>query len=543
MKLYYSLYTFLAAAFLMTACSEDILSDKISQESDGTLHLRVSVCDFIEDSGTKAADNGSELAFEQGDRVGVLILREGEPVGTNNLPYVYDGAAWKFDTQTAQAENTGKQAWSETEIATFIVYYPYDAAADGIYDIEGLKATFQPEPDQQTEEAYRRSDLMACTATVSNLVLDVRLSHLYASFSLLPSVEYTLTDGKNTRIQGLLEQINISVGDQSNLMPFKAEDGSFRYILPDGFSGDIRWFYSCGTATYGGSRTLDKVEPNTRYSQVDCMDGGEYGYDKAKLGDYYCTTDNGSVGYLLPTEAAYLLDEHHCVGVVFQTDLSRIGDAEKEALGGQAHALALAVRNSPCYGGYREANWWGQYGYIEEGLKDCTTYADLYADLSGLYNTESILTTRAAEIDELGLYQAFKAVRDWRNTEPLPDNTTDWFLPSAGQWWDVLQIMGKAPALADPAEQTNTEYPYDWIEQGDVVPNLNSWLSGLEAGDKDEFATIATRYDISNEGYWTSSEYSYIYAIKWYYIEDEGILGMSNVSKHYGANVRCAFAF
>lgn len=31
MKLYYSLYTFLAAAFLMTACSEDILSDKISQ--------------------------------------------------------------------------------------------------------------------------------------------------------------------------------------------------------------------------------------------------------------------------------------------------------------------------------------------------------------------------------------------------------------------------------------------------------------------------------------------------------------------------------
>lgn len=538
--------TLLAVALLTIACNEEpFISDGTNAQSNGVLQLRISADDFTEDSGTRVEDKGSEIKFERGDRVGVLILRQGKPTGTNNLPYVFDGTEWVFDTQTAETENTGKTAYSGKGIATLTVYYPYDEKADDIFDEKGLKAKFQPLSDQHTEEDYRRSDLMACTATVRNLVLDVRLSHLYASFSLRPSVEYVLADGKTTRIEGLLNQINLTVGNCSSIVPYRTEDGCFRYILPNDFSsGEIRWFYSCGTATYGGSRMLKEVKSNVRYSQIDRMDCGKYGYEKAKIGDYYCTTDGGDTGYLLPAEAAHLLDQHRCVGIVFQTDPARIGDAEKEVLGGKVHALALAVRNAPCHGGYGDASWWGKYGEIEEDIRDCTTLADNYADLSGLHNTETILSSRATEIDELGLYQAFKAVQDYRISEPLPTGTTDWFLPSAGQWWDVLQFLGKAPTLAEETEQTSTESNADgWVEQGDIIEHLNGWLSVLAAEDKEEFVPVSTQQDISNGGYWTSTEYSFIYAIKWLYQADEKHLYMSKDSKQYNGYVRCAFAF
>lgn len=74
-----------------------------------------------------------------------------------------------------------------------------------------------------------------------------------------------------------------------------------------------------------------------------------------------------------------------------------------------------------------------------------------------------------------------------------------------------------------------------------MVPNLNSWLSGIPAKDKEEFTSSSTRTEIY--GYWTSSEFSLIYANKWYYIDDEGVLAMSRDSKHIDGNVRCAFAF
>lgn len=169
---------------------------------------------------------------------------------------------------------------------------------------------------------------------------------------------------------------------------------------------------------------------------------------------------------------------------------------------------------------------------------------DNYTDLSGYHNTQAILVDRAEDIDQLGLYQAFRAVRDYRHSTPLPENTSDWFLPSAGQWWDVLQIMGKAPALAEAAEQQSTEHNgTEWIEQGDVIGMLNSWIAGIAVEKRDDFTAVEDQYGISSGGYWTSSEYSLIYAVKWIYQADVGHLVMTRDSKHFNANVRCAFAF
>ena len=550
MKRYDYIFTFfLTAVFLFSSCSEEPFSSDngVNLPSDGLLRLSIGVDDYVDENGaeSRAEDSGAEFSFESGDRVGILVFSNGDSAPQNNLPYIFDGERWIFDTATAESENSGKVAWFDAGEATLTVYYPYDAAADRVFDQTGLKRLFVPLADQQTAEAYRKSDLMACSATVRNLVLEARLSHVYASFSLQPSVAYTLTDGKGTRIEGELARVNLTVGDRSAIVPYRAEDGSYRYILPADFtSGEVRWFYSCGTATYGGTRYLDEAAPNVRYSQIDRVDCGEYGYGRAKVGDYFCTTQDGTVGYLLPSEAARLIDEHECVGVVFQTDLTRIGEAEKDALGGVAHALAISVKNAPCAGGYGDQAWWGRYGYPEEQIRDCTTKVDNYTDLSGYHNTQAILVDRAEDIDQLGLYQAFRAVRDYRHSTPLPENTSDWFLPSAGQWWDVLQIMGKAPALAEAAEQQSTEHNgTEWIEQGDVIGMLNGWIAGIAVEKRDDFAAVADRYGISSGGYWTSSEYSLIYAVKWIYQADVGQLVMTRNSKHYNANVRCAFAF
>ena len=240
--------------------------------------------------------------------------------------------------------------------------------------------------------------------------------------------------------------------------------------------------------------------------------------DELKIGDYFYSDGTWSDGGLrrlytdgsvvIAAEKPAPLNGKTVVGIVFQTDKSRIGSKEKDKLGGEdkAHGLVMSVKNAAM------SQKWGPNSQ-DEGLTECKTKADNYNDISGYGNCEHIRTCRGNFDD----YLAFKAADGYNTTCPVSATTTGWYLPSSGQWWDIMQNLGGCPALAKLDEQTSSQSgDFTWTGQGDVPAALNAWMEKIATDSKDNFR--------SGKWFWSSSEYSEFFARYWY-VQSNGRVG------------------
>ena len=205
----------------------------------------------------------------------------------------------------------------------------------------------------------------------------------------------------------------------------------------------------------------------------------------AKVGDFF---------YSDGTYSTTLDPAKTVIGIVFQTDKSRIGQAEKDALAAigiaEPHGLVMSVKNAG-----KSLKW---SKVVEKtGAPLCHKVAACYQDISGLKNTQAVYEL-ASYTSNAGNYPAFKAVADFNTNNAVPENATEWFMPSAGQLWDLLENLGKVEVLK--AQRTNDD-DSAWLgkNNSDVCSNLNSLLTGIIGADL---------FDGSrNNNFWSSSEY------------------------------------
>lgn len=283
------------------------------------------------------------------------------------------------------------------------------------------------------------------------------------------------------------------------LVTVETDAGTMSYTAP----ADASPFASGKVHTYNITvRSGDPLQ-----LEVEVLSGGEwtdngseevtsrrltvYKADDIKLGDYFYNDGTTSDGGLraLYTDGSYKMEAQKpapvvgktIVGIVFQTASARIGDAEQRQLGNTCHGLVMAVKNAAT------KVCWGPKGVEEAELAKCTKKAQLYSDISGYGNYTYICTTHADNMDS---YPAFKAVVDYNTACPVSRTTTGWFLPSSGQWWDILQNLGGCPALADSKEQASAEEKgeFNFTQQGKVLDNLNKWMELVSDDSKDTFA-------------------------------------------------------
>lgn len=245
--------------------------------------------------------------------------------------------------------------------------------------------------------------------------------------------------------------------------------------------------------------------------------------DELKIGDYFYSDGtwsdgglrkiytDGSMKIASPKPAPVLQTkseiERRVIGIVFQTDPSRIGTAEKSKLGeGNVHALVMALKNTAT-----DIQWSHEENNLED-VKDCWSKSEIYSDISGLHNYTKILD-HANSIGGIEAYPAFEAVEKWNDMYSIneyrpPRNTTGWFIPSSGQWWDILQNLGGCPAMADKGQQTSSDYgDFRWLGQGDVPAALNAWMNKIAADSKNDFTT--------GDRFWSSSELNQFRARNW----------------------------
>lgn len=515
------IYMFLSLV-LLCACngSDEELSD-MAQQSGEALKLIVSAGDFVtygDTPDTRAADDGAATTFENGDCIGVIVL-EGSDLKGNNLPYKYNGTSWIFDAQTANSESSGKSPYyydNQATDVTYIVYYPYNTGADGVISIEGdggLKSKFNPKKDQQPEENYRASDLMTWQSIGSaQKTLNVTLTHAYNSVSIQPKVHYTLDDGQGTDFlhpAPAISDVYFVTGEKDIVIPYAAEDGSYRYILPADFTGDVRCFYTLDNKTYNKAFTVSSAQTsNIRYGSVQNIRMGTYDLDKVRLGDFYCRNSSGE-GYLIPNEAESLPEGTECIGIVYW-----LGDIKGDNYGllndkfpNGTHGLVVSLWDMPdpdngnigmtwTYGGYEFVNDWldGKNGVTctwDGRPKNFTSIQETgkmqgYANTIALEEYNKYIEDSSNSKDQNLCVKPVKGLAAFEEAHPAPSNSSGWYWPSVYELKYVCWGQGNG-------ESTNGKNM------------LNRQIGKVDGGNT-----------FGSALYWSSTEYSGSSSYAWY---------------------------
>lgn len=546
-----NIYHLLQAALLLLLVS--CTQEEFPAVQDKAQQLTISVTDGGYTSAvenmktrveTRAVENGYTTEFTEGDACGFYMVRGGKPVYSNvKLTAEKDAATggimWKTDGTTLAAGMDGE---------SYYLYYPYQADMAGktatpaegaiMTDAEFFKPLidgWQPGDDQSTHAAYTASDLMTAggstTGTGNTIHLSFAMKHRMALAVIeMPKTVYKFIDANVP---------DYTVGAEATFTgtakPLRMADGTYRYLVHSSmptiegcYDGGNREFTITTSASHPVVGEYKRYKVDGAAETIKNVTYAESGI--ARIGDFYCTKNNGTTGYLIPKEAdETTVQAAKVVGIVFQTDKSRIGAKEKEKLGGEGnvHGLVMAVKNIAT----RQA--WGLFG-MDEGLTTCRTKADNYNDISGYGNCEHIRANRGSFAN----YPAFKAADDYNTTCPVPATTTGWYLPASGQWWDILQNLGGCPALADVTQQTSPDIAEEflWKSQGDVPAALNKWMENIAVGDKDTFNNLVS--------FCSSSEHSKYHTWYWILNNFQGMVRCIWASKFDGSdNVRPVLAF
>jgi len=553
-----NIYHLLQAALLLLLVS--CTQEEFPAVQDKAQQLTISVTDGGYTSAvenmktrveTRAVENGYTTEFTEGDACGLFMIRglysDKKMIYSNVKLTAERDAATGSLVWKPEAGTTLEGGLSDEE---YYLYYPYKADLDDTvirnlleYAITNPQLPFfyplvnrwPVEVDQSSYADYTASDLMtaSCTPTLENgkLRLDFVMKHEFALVVIeMPKTVYKFIDANVP---------DYTVGAEATFTgtakPLRMADGTYRYLVHSSmptiegcYDGGNREFTITTSASHPVVGEYKRYKVDGAAETIKNVTYAESGI--ARIGDFYCTKNNGTTGYLIPKEAdETTVQAAKVVGIVFQTDKSRIGAKEKEKLGGEGnvHGLVMAVKNIAT----RQA--WGLFG-MDEGLTTCRTKADNYNDISGYGNCEHIRTNRG----NFDSYPAFKAAYDYNTTCPVPATTTGWYLPASGQWWDILQNLGGCPALADVTQQTSPDIAGEflWKSQGDVPAALNKWMENIAVGDKDTFNNLVS--------FCSSSEHSKYHTWYWILNNFQGMVRCIWASKFDGSdNVRPVLAF
>lgn len=444
-NLKYILLLFLSTIF---ACSSE--DDKVfarHTQSRNTLEITITASDFLTygTSETRATDSDMKTTFENGDRVGIIILGENDSFLYDNIPYIYSDGKWTFDNNNSDGKGV---CYNDSEARTYIVYYPYDASVKGVTKEADLTSVFVPKFNQRDKKDYRVSDLMVWSLTPSTPLksLNVNLKHTYASVSLNPKAEYHLADGSSCTSTSInITEVSLTIGNEI-YVPYQAPDNSYRCILPKDFiGGEIRSFYTIdGDKTYGYTINIPRATPQTRYISALEILNKSYNLEDAKVGDFYCLGYENN-GYLIPSDVPLSPEQQACcVGIVMKVGKEYGGDWADDC----DYKYKDGITPMTTIHGYTLALYDGNDGNTCRWSSPSVfvgTSQERYTRFCGYTNTQ---TMKKYAIDRsLSLSSIFPSVyhasEGYEMNKPAPSNSSGWFLPSAGECWYWYQNREK----------------------------------------------------------------------------------------------------
>ena len=395
-------------------------------------------------------------------------------------------------------------------------------------------------PTNGTDANLEAGEQYTYTITVKKTGLEVTVTNNGTSWTDTPAA--TTPDASVTFQITAPEGVAIAAASGSD--GSLTDNGNGSYTLSNGNAVSI-------TATSIYIKNIkglyEVADDGTTYTlQSDLLITG-YTLADARVGDFYCKSSDGSTGYLIPGDIASLTTEQQaaCIGIVYSTDPDRIGARATQALNEKGvstpHGLVMALTNAS------DGCRWGDYGKDENSggndgepfkantdqLKKQYENVDGYGETHWIIETYGSNGNTALQNTYTAFYHASRYGTADSSTEKYtaPTNTTGWFIPGMGQWWDILSNLGKID-LTSYRDKTGGSTSISGAANT-AVANINKYLQKISGATPFSTGTY----------FWSSSEYNGYYACLVGF-DSYGNLGLGYNLKYYSSSrVRCSFAF
>lgn len=234
------------------------------------------------------------------------------------------------------------------------------------------------------------------------------------------------------------------------------------------------------------------------------------------------------------------------IGIVFCVDLRKIPEYDAGYLSDNgvimARGFVMALKEAsetsqmwykdPYTGAYlRDETEIGIPVFLEEG-DSYGTYGLVNADMGGFEYTCLIRENRTDWYED-GYYPAIKTAYDYNISVPVPDNATPWYLPSNGQFFEIIRNLGDVEMDEDNMIAVNDD-DFMWEHLGRVVESINASMGKIPEEKKDPLNDAGV--------YWTSTTSTSAQA-RYVYLDNDWSVICMRAAKNGANSVRPILTF
>lgn len=210
------------------------------------------------------------------------------------------------------------------------------------------------------------------------------------------------------------------------------------------------------------------VIKNIECFEADDLKPGDYYYGDGSWSDgglRMIDHNNGQIVWKDPLPSSNLTNPQtgvarECIGVVFSTRMS-----ENDKARGWTHGYVMGLT--------RLNNKWSPSDQLyDTPLPNITILKDMYNDLDG-YNNTYIIKNSLSEDDYKLKHPLFYDITSFAT--PRPAGTSEWFLLSVGQMWDLFEVLGEQMStLMKYRTSSNTSVSVSYV---DLYAKINQHLT------------------------------------------------------------------
>ena len=418
----------LAIAAITTSCTQNEELETPTPSNDGdVLNVVATANDFVSsDATSRVSEADYTTTFEEGDAIGVFVVRDGEALISNmKMTLGADGTTW--------AGESGAKLYYYKD-ADYIAYSPYTdglSATSETEIVDYFTAKLEGTTGQSTLADYQAADLMTASVAAAEVTrgqnINFKFAHKMSMIEIkVPIRAYTTTGGyEYSAPLGLSVEIDNAeyalctfgketTGDAGS----EVTKGIYRCIVaPSETTLNVEGEFQDGSVPVyfpaTGGTVLSVTPEAGKYKGIDV----NYTYQNytatsdLQVGDYYYAD-----GSICPGDMENI-PSNGCVGVIFSVETSATDQSLK-----WSHGYVIALKNTNGkVGAYSK---WGAGDLDDNKL----TINSQLTDMNGL--------TISNELSESDAVKAAKAY-----TVTIPESTSGWYLPSAAQLAAFLNNM------------------------------------------------------------------------------------------------------
>lgn len=530
--------SFLATLLVGSGCTNE---EAISGVGSNAAHpvvqtIRATKSDFYNTKQTdvpltRTETDGYKTTFKVGDEIGIFAIKNNAIVDdVNNMKLTYTAAD---DGTPRWSLPTGSNIYYY-EGVTYIAYYPYnrdvtiEASQTEDQIIKSLvnNSNLQPKDDQSAENGsgYASSDLMIATSSATytsdlNISLSLQFKHQLSLLVMTPQIyeamiiapqnagfTYHYDNDDKYDIDPYAQNVTLS-----GIKAFKMTDGSFRAIV--------------NTNTIQSGLSVDYQSKNKKFihyqgNEISSLCSGEYyaltvkniilssasGAEERPLkpGDFVFHGKLGIEIYPGDGELANgkIPDYANAVGIVVTCKSEQMTDKKCNEKGWE-HAYCIGLNNSFIYN--NSGHTWCHRTNIDlPCLENCTTTNGVN-NMNGYLETDTMInydfSSYGLSLENFGAH--YLSLNQYiRPNNTVPDNLSklrsDWFIPSVGQYYDLLKNLCGGDFNSDFNITTSSWKAKDQTKSNNMYSNLQKHYTKVEKPVPSGRFWCSSEYDAAN---------------------------------------------